>query len=66
MKGGAYILAKLNGAASKIRYAAFRIIPYLARFLDCIPVTSLLDETKLEDLQLHSKGFPPADDHLMA
>jgi len=62
IKGGAYIVAELNGAASKLRYAAFRVIPYLVRFPDCIPVTSLLDETELEDLQFHSKGFPPSDD----
>jgi len=31
-KGGAYILAELNGAISRLRYTAFRIIPYLARF----------------------------------
>ena len=32
------------------------------RLLDHIPVTSLLDETELEDLQLHSEGFLAADD----
>ena len=55
-------MAELDGAISKLRYAAFQVIPYLARFLDHIPVTSLLDETELEDLQLHSKGFLAADD----
>ena len=29
--GGAYILAELDGAESKTRYAAFRVIPYYAR-----------------------------------
>jgi len=38
----------------------------LVRLLDHIPVTSLLDETELEDLQLHSEGFLAADIHLMA
>jgi len=61
-KGGAYILAELNGAISRLRYAAFQIIPYLAKFPDRIPVTSLLDEAELEDVQLHSESFPPADD----
>src|SRR5882724_5290789 len=61
-KGGAYILAELNGAVSRLRYAAFRIILYLARFPDCIPVTSLLDNVELEDVQLCSESFPPADE----
>src|SRR5882724_1731125 len=29
-KGGAYILAELNRAVSRLRYTAFQIIPYLA------------------------------------
>jgi len=57
-QGGAYILA----AVSRLRYAAFRIIPYLARFPDRIPVTALMDEADLEDVQIHSESFPPADD----
>src|SRR5882724_6019028 len=61
-KGGAYILAELNGAISRLRYAAFWIIFYLARFPDHIPVTSLLDNVELEDVQLHSESFPPADE----
>src|SRR5882724_7860788 len=66
MKGGAYILAKLNGAGSKLRYAAFRVIPYLARFLDCISVTPLLDETKLETFSFIPKAFHQQMTHLMA
>jgi len=61
-KGGAYILAELNGAVSRLRYTAFWIIPYLARFPDRIPVTSLLDDVELEDVQLCSESFPPADE----
>src|SRR5882724_4756979 len=61
-KGGAYILAELNGAVSRLRYAAFWVIPYLARFPDWIPVTSLLDDVELEDVQLHSESFQPTDE----
>ena len=61
-KGGAYILAELNGAISRLQYAAFQIIPYLARFPDHIPVTSLLDDAELGDIQLRSESFPPADE----
>src|SRR5882672_129859 len=62
MKGGTYILAELDGAISRLRYAAFRLIPYLARFPDHVPVTSLLNDTELERIHLHSEDFPPADD----
>ena len=56
-KGGAYILAELNGAVSRLRYAAFCIIPYLARFPDHIPVTSLLDDAELEDVRFIQTAF---------
>jgi len=39
-----------------------QVIPYLARFPDCIPVTSLMDITELEDVWLLLEDFPPADD----
>jgi len=31
-------------------------------FPDCIPVVSLMDEAKLEDVQIHSESFPTADE----
>ena len=61
-QGGTYILAELNGTVSRLRYTMFRIIPYLARFPDHIPVTSLMDEAELEDVQICSERFPLADD----
>ena len=61
-QGGTYILAELNGAISRLQYAMFQVIPYLARFPDCIPVTSLMNEAELEDVQIHSESFPPADE----
>ena len=50
--GGSYILAKLDGAVSKLRYAAFRLIPYYPRFQTNIPVTELtgLDDKDLDKL----------------
>ena len=39
----AYILAELNGAVSKLPYAAFRLIPYHPRSKISIPVTTLVD-----------------------
>ena len=61
MKGGAYILSELDGAISRLRYATFQLIPYLARFPDHVPVTSLLNDGELEHIHLHSEDFPPAD-----
>ena len=43
---GAYILSELDGAVSKIRYAAFRIIPYYPRSHTSIPITSIIDPVK--------------------
>lgn len=42
-KGGSYILAEVDGAISKSRYAAFRIISYHARPNSPIPITRLVD-----------------------
>jgi hypothetical protein len=42
---GAYILSELDGAVSKIHYAAFCIIPYYPRSQTSIPVTSIIDQT---------------------
>jgi hypothetical protein len=45
--GGAYRLAELDGAVSKLRYAAFRLVPYLARSRTFIPVTRILNREDL-------------------
>lgn len=42
-RGGAYILAELDGAVSQTRYAAFRVIPYHARSRLSVPVTQLVE-----------------------
>jgi len=48
-KGGAYILAELDGAVSKLRYAAFRLLPYLPRNEAKSSITGL-DEEVLNSL----------------
>ena len=50
--GGSYILAELDGVVSKLRYAAFRLLPYYPRFHTNIPVTELtgLDDEDLDKL----------------
>jgi hypothetical protein len=49
-KGGSYILAELDGAISKLRFAAFRVIPYSARNPARIAVTSVtgMNDTELD------------------
>jgi hypothetical protein len=46
-RNGAYRLAELDGAVSKLPYAAFRIVPYHARSRTSIPVTRIIDHDDL-------------------
>ena len=65
-RNGAYRLAELDGAVSKLRYAAFRIIPYFSRSRTSIPVTRLLDREDLtalvEEEASHYSGAPDGSD----
>ena len=38
-----YLLAELDGAVSRLRYAAFRLIPYYSRLSSVICITKLTD-----------------------
>ena len=58
-RGGAYILAELDGAVSKLAYAAFRVIPYYARSATSIPVTSIVQMTD-EEIDGLVEEDPPA------
>jgi hypothetical protein len=44
---GTYRLAELDGAVSKLHYAAFRLIPYHAHSPSFIPVTHVVDRDDL-------------------
>ena len=57
---GSYRLAELDGAVSKLRYAAFRLIPYLARSRASIPVTRLLNRNDLIAVVVE-EAAPPND-----
>jgi hypothetical protein len=59
-RGGAYILAELDGAVSKLSYAAFRVIPYHARSRATIPVTKIVRMTE-EELDRMAKDSEDAD-----
>jgi hypothetical protein len=67
-KGGSYILAELDGAVSKTRYAAFRVIPYHARSNVSIPLDDFLqypdtDESDTDESESDTDKLdpPPAD-----
>ncbi|TFK18548.1 hypothetical protein FA15DRAFT_603116 [Coprinopsis marcescibilis] len=49
--GGSYILAELDGSISKLRFAAYRVIPYIPRDIRRVPVTTItdIDPAALED-----------------
>lgn len=42
--GTSYIVAELDGAQSRLRVAAFRVIPYFPRSKSSIPITSYIQE----------------------
>ena len=58
-KGGSYILGELDGSLSKLRFAAFRIIPYHPRNIKAIPITKL-PKFSTEELEkiAHESGDP--------
>ena len=49
---GSYHLAELDGTISKLRYAAFRLVPYHARSRSSIPVTRLIEREELIKIHL--------------
>jgi len=61
--GGSYLLAELDGAISRLQYAAFRLLPYHSCTRITIPVTDL---TELSDEELDSyqaeDDIEPVDD----
>jgi len=64
-RNGAYHLGKLDGAISKLRYAAFRLIPYYARSRSFIPVTHVVDGDDLASLEFDdtlARGADPCGD----
>ena len=70
-KGGSYVLAELDGSLSKLRYAAFRLLPYYPRSHISVPVTKLLGiaDDELEGMTLEDDDLEPPvsareDDHV--
>ena len=49
LKGGFYVLAEIDGSWSKLKFAAFRLVPYHARDRRSIPLTRLINKN-IEEL----------------
>lgn len=62
--GGSYILSELDGSISKLRFAAFRLIPYYPRDIRAVPVEKLSDlsDTQLDELTHDSGNSLDLDD----
>jgi hypothetical protein len=56
-RNGAYRLGELDGTISRLRFAAFRLIPYHARSQSFIPVTRILDGDDLASLEHDDTPF---------
>jgi hypothetical protein len=63
--GGSYLLAELDGSVSKLRYAAFRLLPYHPRSQTHVPVTTItgLDDEELDNLEGIEDEEPDDEDH---
>jgi hypothetical protein len=63
MKGGSYMLAELDGAISKLRFAAFHIIPYYPHCDERVSVTEMtgVDNESIDEMEA-SKTIEPEED----
>ena len=62
--GGSYLLAELDTAVSRLRYAAFRLIPYYSRLSSVIRITELtdMDDKNLDKLAGEDVEEPNKED----
>jgi hypothetical protein len=63
-KGGSYMLAELDGAISKLRFAAFRVIPYYLRSEECVSVTQMtgINKESIDQFEAGENIDPDEDD----
>jgi hypothetical protein len=63
-KGGSYMLAKLDGAISKLRFATFRVIPYYPRCNERVSVTEMtgVDDKSIDKMEASETIEPEEDD----
>lgn len=50
-RNSSYRLAEVDGTVSKLKFAAFRIIPYYARSSNSVPVTQFVDSADLAGVE---------------
>ena len=62
--GGSYLLAELDGAVFRLRYAAFQLIPYYSRLSSVICITELtdMDDENLDKLAGEDVEEPDKED----
>ncbi|KXN88458.1 hypothetical protein AN958_07297 [Leucoagaricus sp. SymC.cos] len=51
LRSGAYILAEINGAVSRLKFAAFRLIPYHPRSRKHLKITEFVDPKDLDGVE---------------
>jgi len=63
-KGGSYMLAELDGAISKLQFAAFRVIPYYPRCDERVSVTEMtgVDDESIDEMEASETVEPEEDD----
>jgi hypothetical protein len=61
-RGGSYILAEMDGAISRLRYAAFRVVPYYPRATQKIAIKDILADWEIRNLTNDAEEYPLADD----
>ena len=55
-RNGAYILAEVNGTVSRLKFAAFRLIPYCPRSRKYLEITEFVDQRDLEGVETEEEG----------
>jgi len=56
LRNGAYILAEVNGTVSRLKFAAFRLIPYRPRSRKYLEITEFVDQRDLEGVATEEEG----------
>jgi len=55
-RNSAYILAEVNGTVLRLKFAAFRLIPYRPCSRKYLEITEFVDQRDLEGIETEEKG----------
>jgi len=55
-RNGAYILAEVNGTVSRLKFAAFHLIPYHPCSQKYLEITEFVDQRDLEGVETEEEG----------